>query len=134
MEAAAYDRFLAMLPADRSAAAAAVWQHIRQHMADGYTEQLDGKFLTFKAQTDWYVALANQKNYLSLYLMPLYVYPDLKTLFEASDKKPKMGKSCINFLQIDELPMDAIGLIVGTYPADDYLKATKQLHQNHHTE
>jgi hypothetical protein len=131
MDATAYEQFLATLPPNRRDVADAIWQHIRQHVAEGYSEQIEGKFLTFKTQSEWYVALANQKNYLSLYLMPMYVYPELRAVFEAGGKKPKMGKSCVNFLQISELPLEAIGRVVGTYAAEDFLAAARQLRQNH---
>ena len=131
MDPATYLQFLDALPPERRTVVDIVWQHIRQHVAPGYSEQADGKFLTFKAGDEWYVALGNQKNYISLYLMPMYAFPELKVLFEESGKKPKMGKSCINFLRADELPSTAIGQIVGTYPANAYLETIGQIREDH---
>src|SRR5262249_61974370 len=44
-----------------------------------------------------FVGLASQKNYLSLYLMDLYVQPGLREKHAAALSRLKMGKSCINF-------------------------------------
>ena len=63
-----YEQFLNRLPLDRKAEAEKVWNVIRDNMPSGYSEEIDDKFLSFKTGKDWYVALANQKNYISLYL------------------------------------------------------------------
>ena len=131
MDPTTYLQFLDALPPERRDVIDRVWQHIRQHVAPGYSEQADGKFLTFKTGDKWYVALTNQKNYISLYLMPMYAHPELKLLFDESGKKPKVGKSCINFLKADELPLAVIGQIVGTYPANTYPETIGQIRQDH---
>src|SRR3712207_4545437 len=93
----AYDRYLDNLPPERREAVERVWAVVRDNVPAGYTEEVGPKFLTFKAGDESYVALANQKNYVSLYLMPLYVFPGLKARLDSSGKKLKCGKSCINF-------------------------------------
>jgi hypothetical protein len=42
------------------------------------------------------------KNYVSYYLMPVYVYPDLLNGISNELKKKMQGKSCFNFKKIDE--------------------------------
>ncbi|HYE76840.1 MAG TPA: DUF1801 domain-containing protein [bacterium] len=114
-----YDEYLATLPADRRDAVSRVWQVVRDHIPTGYEEQIGPKFLQFATGPDGYVALANQKNYVSLYLLPAYVDPSLKHKLDSVDKKLKMGKSCLNFNRADELPLDVIGEIVAAFsPAE----------------
>jgi len=72
-----YEQYLASLPPQRRSEIERVWRVVRQNVPDGYVEEIGPKFLSFKANDDWYVALANQKNYISLYLMPLYVFPEM---------------------------------------------------------
>src|SRR4028119_2224232 len=104
-QAHSYEQYLDSLPAERRAEVERVWDVVRAHVPDGYTEEVGAKFLSFKAGNDWLVALANQKNYISLYLMPLYLFPEMKAKFDAAaDEKLKCGKSCINFKRAGQLP------------------------------
>lgn len=43
-----------------------------------------------------------QKNYVSYYLMPVYMYPDLLQDITPALKKRMQGKSCFNFKHVDE--------------------------------
>jgi hypothetical protein len=123
-----YEQYLDSLPAERRAEIERVWSTVRAHVPRGYKEEIDAKFLSFKAGNDWLVALANQKNYISLYLMPLYLFPEMKAKFDAAaDGKLKCGKSCINFKRAGQLPLEVLGEIVGSYEADDYEERVRQV-------
>ena len=123
-----YEQYLDSLPLERRREIERVWGLVRERIPDGYTEEIGAKFLSFKAGADWYVALANQKNYISLYLIPLYVFPEMKAKFDdAASKKLKCGKSCINFLRAEELPLEAIGEIVGGYEAQSFAAHVQQI-------
>ena len=43
-----------------------------------------------------------KKNYVSYYLMPVYIFPDLLQDISPALKKRMQGKSCFNFTKIDE--------------------------------
>ena len=122
-----YEQYLAGLPADRRSEVEKVWRVVRENMPAGYDEEIGPKFISFKADADWYVALANQKNYMSLYLMPVYVFPELKAKLDASGKNLKCGKSCINFKKADDLPLDAVGEIVAARGAEAYKEHVRQV-------
>lgn len=47
-------------------------------------------------------AVQIQKNYVSYYLMPMYMYPELLDGITAGLKKRMQGKSCFNFKSVDE--------------------------------
>lgn len=117
-----YEQFLGSLPPERRGEVERVWQIVRASMPDGYREEVTAKYLTFKAEGEWYVALASQKNYLSLHLVPIYVYPELRAKLDAGGKKVKCGKGCINFKRAEELPLEAIGEIIGANSAADYVE------------
>lgn len=127
--AQSYAEYLAALPPERRAAVERVWETIRQAMPAGYAEEIGPKFLSFKAADDWYVSLANQKNYISLYLIPVYVYPELKARLDASGKRLKLGKSCINFKAADELPLDTIAQIVQATDADAFVAEVRRIRE-----
>lgn len=123
-----YEQYLDSLPAARRTEIERVWGLVREHVPDGYTEEIGAKFLIFKTGADCYVALANQKNYISLYLSPLYVYPEMKAKLDAAaSKKLKCGKSCINFQRAEELPLELIGEIVGAYEAESFAAHVHQI-------
>lgn len=42
-----------------------------------------------------------KKNYVSFYLMPVYMYPDLLEGISPELKKHMQGKSCFNFKKVD---------------------------------
>jgi uncharacterized protein YdhG (YjbR/CyaY superfamily) len=115
-----YDQYLASLPSERRNVVERVWQTVRENVPEGYTEEITPKYLIFKADNEWYVCLANQKNYVSLHLMPLYVSPELKAKLDNSGKKVKCGKGCINFKRAEDLPLETIAEIVSAYDADAY--------------
>ncbi|HUQ31103.1 MAG TPA: DUF1801 domain-containing protein [Pyrinomonadaceae bacterium] len=117
-----YERYLASLPDERRESIDRVWQVVRESVPAGYTEKITPKYLTFMAGDEWYLALANQKNYISLHLLPVYLFPELKAKLDNSGKKLKMGKGCINFKRADELPLEAIAEIVGAYDVEAYKK------------
>ncbi len=126
-----YDDYLATLPDDRRQSVAQVWQVVRDHIPAGYVEQVGPKFLQFAAGEEGYVALANQKNYVSLYLLPVYVDPSLKQKLDGIDKKLKVGKSCVNFNRADDLPLDIIGEIVSTFSPTEFCERLSRNRTSH---
>lgn len=122
-----YKQYLDALPTGRRVEIERVWNFVRENIPGGYTEEIGEKFLSFKTGTDWYVALANQKNYISLHLIPLYVFPDMKAKFDAAaSKKLKCGKGCINFQRAEELPFEVLAEIVGAHEATAFAAHMQQ--------
>jgi hypothetical protein len=129
-----YDRYLAGLPDERREAIKRVWQVVRDNVPAGYTEQIGPKFLTYMAGDEWYLALANQKNYISLYLCSIYVFPELKAKLDSTGKNLKCGKSCINFKRAEDLPLETIAEIVSAYDPQAYKKHVREIRERSRTE
>ena len=125
-----YEQFLDSLPPERRGEAERVWQVVRASVPDGYREEVTAKFLTFKAAGEWYVALASQKNYLSLHLVPIYVYPELRAKLDAGGKRLKCGKGCINFRRAEELPLEVIGEVIRANSAADYVEKMRSVRKS----
>lgn len=132
--------FLAAQPPERRRELGRVRETIIRNLPRGYEEALAGKILayqvplaaypdTYNRQPLWYVGLAAQKHYLSLYLMCAYGSPDhaqrLKDGFKAAGKKLDMGKSCIRFKSADDLPLDVIGELVASIPMKRWIELAK---------
>lgn len=126
--------YLAELPPERRAVAAALRALILEHLPHGYVETISWGMPSYEVplsryahthngQPLGYVAFAAQKNGYSLYLSGVYMDPDkdaaLRAAFAQAGKKLDMGKSCVRFKRLDDLPLPAIGtLIAGTSMAD----------------
>ena len=131
------DEYLAELPADRREAIAALRQVILDHLPEGYEETMQYGMIgyviplerypkTYNRQPLAYVSLASQKNYMSLYLMG--VYGDAETgewfteRYRASGKKLDMGKSCVRFKKLEDLPTELIGEAVARTTVADFIE------------
>ena len=70
--------------------------------------------------------LASQKNYMTVYLMNIYGNRDDEAWFvdryKATGKKLNMGKSCVRFKTIDDLPIELIGEGIARTPVAAFLK------------
>jgi hypothetical protein len=130
-------RFLAALPAERRAEVERVRDVIRGALPAGYEEVISKNMLVYQVPLEqyadtynghplWYVALASEKSYLSLHLMPVYgdaaSAERLAQGFRDAGKKLDMGKACIRFKTADDLALDVIGDIVARIPLDRWVQ------------
>ncbi|OWY60646.1 hypothetical protein B7486_68080, partial [cyanobacterium TDX16] len=138
-DATTVDEYLAELPDDRREVVAAVRELVNARLPDGYEETVQYGMIswvvpiersgpTYNGQPLAYVSLANQKQKVSLYLMGVYGASgsgheaDFRAAYEASaGRKPDMGKSCVRFKALDELPLDVIGDEVARVSVDDFI-------------
>lgn len=127
------DAYLAELPDDRRAAIEAVRVVILEHLPAGYRESMQFGMIgygvpleryprTYNKQPLQLAALASQKRYMAVYLNTVYATSDeevwFKDRFAASGKKLDMGKSCVYFRTLDDLPLDVIGEEIARWPVD----------------
>ena len=73
---------------------------VTAYSAAGYS--LDAAFSPKYNKEIFFGAVRIQKNYVSYYLMPVYVFPALLKDISPALKKRMQGKSCFNFTTIDE--------------------------------
>jgi len=72
-----------------------------------------------------FVNLGWQKNHLALYLMN--VYGDSKTeqwfrkAWQATGKKLDMGKACVRFKRLEDIPLDVVGQLIARTPVANYI-------------
>ncbi len=127
-------------PPDRREAIAAVYEAIRANLPPGYEEGMQYGMIawyvplerfpdTYNKQPLGLAAIGNQKNYISLYLNTVYGDPDterwFRERFAASGKKLNMGKSCLRFRKLDDLPLDVIGETIARTPIESYIERYK---------
>jgi Domain of unknown function (DU1801) len=128
--------YLAELPPERRAVISAVRDVVNAHMPAGYHEAMAYGMIgwsvplarypnTYNKQPLSYVALAAQKNAYSLYLMCAYSEGEqervLRAAAAAQGMTLDMGKSCLRFKRIDQIPLDAIGDLIASFPVDAFI-------------
>lgn len=111
------------LPEDRRAVISAVRDLVLRSLPVGYAERVGSGMLlyeipldrspkTYNGQPLMYAALAAQKHHCALYLMGVYGDAALETrlrdAFAAAGKRFDMGKSCLRFRTLDDLPLDVV--------------------------
>jgi len=62
---------------------------------------LDGPYSEKWKKQLFFASTVVQKNYVSFYLMPVYMYPELRQDISPELKKHMQGKSCFNFKKVD---------------------------------
>ena len=130
------EEYLQSLPPDRREAIAAVRDVINDHLPEGYVEQMEWGMVTWVVPLEdypdtynkkplSYVSLASQKNHMAVYLMGLYSEGPEESWFrqQYADRGMKldMGKSCVRFKRLDEVPLDVLGEVVAMIPVGEFI-------------
>ena len=72
------------------------------------TYYLDGPFSQKWKKQLFFGSAQIKKNYVSFYLMPVYMYPELLTEISPELKKRMQGKSCFNFKKVEPALFDEL--------------------------
>ena len=142
-EASTVDQYLAELPDDRRQAIERVREVVSENLPDGYEEAMNWGMIsyqvpletypdTYNKQPLMYAALASQKNHMALYLSGIYTSDAARKRFEtaykATGKRFDVGKSCVRFKKLDDLPLDLIGKTIASMKVKDLIAATEKAH------
>ncbi len=129
--------YLAELPEDRRAVIAKVRAIIRKHLPKGYEEVMNFGMInyqvplktfpdTYNKQPLCYAGLAAQKNNYAVYLLAVYGDQTLeawwRAAYKASGKKLDMGKSCVRFKRLEDLPLEVLGECIAKVPLERFLE------------
>jgi uncharacterized protein YdhG (YjbR/CyaY superfamily) len=135
------EQYLAELPPDRRAMVETVRQVILANLPPGYEEAMNWGMIcyqvplatypdTYNGQPLMYAALAAQKNHTAVYLTAIYMDDASREWFEtayrASGKRYNVGKSCVRFRKLDDLPLPLIGQSIATFSVDEFISRMEQ--------
>ena len=141
-QAKSVEGYLKELPAERRAVISKLRDVVLSHLPKGYEESFEWGYPTYQVPLArfsdtynkkplCYAAIAAQKSYYALYLMCVYQSPKqlakLKAAFEKAGKKLDMGKSCVRFKSLDDLPLPAIGQILASTPPAAYIQEYEKI-------
>jgi hypothetical protein len=132
--------YLAELPVDRREAMAAVREVILRNLDRDYEEGMSYGMIGYAVphrvfpagyhcdprQPLPFAGLASQKGHMSIYLMSAYGDAGesawLQERFAKAGKKLDMGKCCIRFKRLEDLPLEVIGEAIKRVPAKVYIE------------
>ena len=135
-KATTVEEYLDELADERRGIVEAVRDVVKANLPDGYEETVQFGMIsyvvplerypkTYNRQALQYAALASQKNYVSLYLMNVYGDQETERWFldryKASGKRLDMGKSCVRFKSVEDLPLDLVGEAIARTSVDAYI-------------
>ncbi len=133
--------YLAELAPDRRRAMETVRNVMVDNLPAGFAEAMNWGMIayevplsavpdTYNGQPLMYAALASHKNHMAVYLSGIYADPELKAEFEriyrASGLRMDIGKSCVRFRRLEDLPLDLVGWAVGAVTLDGFIQMYQQ--------
>jgi len=135
------EQYLNELPEDRKDPIQKLRQQILDNLPEGIEEQISYGMLGYVVPHSLYpdgyhctpelplpfMNLASQKNFIAVYSMVLYAKKDILDWFIAeyskrSKYKLDMGKSCIRFKRMHDIPFDLIGELTAKVSTQDWIK------------
>lgn len=127
--------YLKELPAERRAVIEAVRAVVLKNLPKGYEEVMQYGMISYVVPLSMYpagygekkdvplpyISLGAQKNYFVLHLLNLYMNPEgdewFRKAYVAAGKKLDMGKGCVGFKKLEDLPLVVIGKVVKLFRA-----------------
>jgi uncharacterized protein YdhG (YjbR/CyaY superfamily) len=135
------EEYINQLPEDRKIAMRMLRKVINDNLPNGYKETMTYGMVSYVIPHSIYpsgyhcnpkepvpfISIASQKNYIAVYHMGIYIYPEILAWFqEEYSKKVKtkldMGKSCIRFKRVDDIPYDLIAELCRKITLEDFLE------------
>lgn len=134
------DNYLNELPEERKIAFLKLRNSILNKLPKGFEEEMSYGMLGYVVPHATYpngyhcnpklplpfINLANQKNFIALYHMGIYANPELLEWFTTeypkhSLQKLDMGKGCIRFKKLDQIPFDLIAELARKMTVEDWI-------------
>lgn len=139
-EANSVDDYIAQLPEERKVVLEKMRAIILENLPKGFSERLGYGMPAYVVPHEIYPAgyhcdtklplpfmnIASQKNFVALYHMGIYANPELMEWFVAEypkhcKRKLDMGKSCIRFKKMDDIPYDLIAELATKMSPQDWI-------------
>lgn len=133
--AVSVDAYLRDLPPEKREVISTVRTLMLASLPSGYEEAMNWGMIAYQIPESrtpaayrgplMYAGLAAQKNYFVLHLMGVYGSPKhykmLADAFRQAGMKMDIGKACLRFKSVNDLPLDAIGNLVGSISVEAFL-------------
>jgi uncharacterized protein YdhG (YjbR/CyaY superfamily) len=139
------DDYIEQLPKDRQKAVQKLREIIKNNLPFGFQECINYKMIGYVVPHSIYpkgyhcdpklplpfMNLASQKNYIALYHTCIYANEELMNWFKTEYSKHTkykldMGKSCIRFKRMDDIPFELIGELCTKITVKEWIKIYEQ--------
>ncbi|AFD07134.1 DUF1801 domain-containing protein [Solitalea canadensis] len=133
--------YIESLPEDRKTALSKLRAAIHQNLPAGFEEAMSYGMLGYIVPHSLYPAgyhcapelplpfmsIASQKNFVAIYHMGMYMDNELLDWFTSeytkhSTLKLDMGKSCVRFKKMDQIPFELIGELASKMTTDQWIE------------
>jgi hypothetical protein len=140
-KAATPQEYIDTLPADRKHAMSELRKVILKNLPEGFSEGMGYGMMGYSVPHSLYpkgyhcdpkqplpfMGMASQKNFIAVYHMGIYADKKLLDWFIAeypkhSKTKLDMGKSCIRFKKVDQIPFELIGQLASKMTPQDWIE------------
>lgn len=148
-EANSVDEYISKLPEDRIEPINKLRKQINDNLPEGVEERLSygmiGYVIPHSIYPEGYhctpelplpfMNLASQKNFIAVYSMVIYAKKDLLDWFVSEYAKRckyklDMGKSCIRFKRLNDIPYDLIGELTAKVSAQEWIDLYESLYKS----
>lgn len=138
------DAYLEHLPSDRREAVEAILETVRAHLPEGYAEGMQYGMPSFFVPHEVYahgyhcdprqpvpfIGVASQKAHIGLYLFCIYTDDAVRQRFVDRATQAgfslDMGKACIRFKRLEQIPLALLGETIAAIPVDAFLASYEQ--------
>ena len=136
-DATTVEEYLESLPDDRRQAISRVRRLILSSLPDGYEEAMNWGMITYQVPLEiepdtyngkplLYAALASHKHHMAVYLTAVYADPGgaeaFRRAYAKTGKRMDMGRSCVRFRKLDELPLELLAETIRATPVEEFLE------------
>ncbi len=136
-----FDDYIEKIPEDRKEAFTRLREIVNKNIPDGFEEGISYSFPAWVVPLSIYpagyhckaeeplpfVSLASQKNFIGFYHMGIYAHQELYDWFVSEypkhcKSKLDMGKSCVRFKKMDDIPYELIGELMTKITLEDWVQ------------
>ncbi|NNF20216.1 MAG: DUF1801 domain-containing protein [Flavobacteriaceae bacterium] len=144
------EEYISEIPEERKPYMHKLRETILQNLPGGFREEMSYGMIGYVVPHELYppgyhvntelplpfVSIASQKNNLALYHMGIYASPELYNWWLEEYKnrvksKLDMGKSCVRFKKLDDIPFDLIGELCTKMSVEEWITIYENQIKNH---
>ncbi len=141
IDAKSVEEYLEKIPEDRKEYFKKLRETIKENIPDGFVEEMSYGMIGYVVPHSIYpkgyhcdpklplpfTNIASQKNFIALYHSGIYANPKILNWFvqeypKHSKQKLDMGKSCVRFKKIEEIPYQLVGELMQKMSVEDWVE------------
>ncbi len=141
IDAKTVDEYIAKVPEDRTEAIIKLRNTVKDNLPEGFEERIQYKMIGYVVPHSKYpdgyhcdpelplpfLSIASQKNFVALYHSGIYADPKLLNWFVGEypkyvKTKLDMGKSCVRFKKVENIPYELIAELCQKMTADQWIE------------